>query len=904
MPDRLGRSCIFCERNQRSSLANYGACIQCAWKNCRLHFHVSCAGAEGLLSELPAGEANASLSIAEILFGTIDKNNTLSDFTEISKDINQSCEKESHKYQLNGFCCSQHMKKFMSETSNSTSVPGIAHGNSDINKSHKSPTSESSCEVNIQPPRRRSSQSRLSQRSLNSDSNRTDESSNSHDDFKSDGKATTLECKSEFNNHQNSYTIQKDHLSNESHSSEFTTTDCSNAKRIKMDANLNKDEISEAINTERVLTSPSSSSSSSSLSSSTTTITAITTNNNNNSSTVTSTITLSQNSTIPVIATQENLPLILPRRPLSLRGLGITCNSKNSSILNNIAGMYVDSPSSVQPTNKITVSTKSDHSILPPPPPPPPTLATMHDLLEWQWDQAGALLMQQAKNTDVVTLLDCLHQLKCENDILEAKLIRLTTRHEHLKSVNARLSDSLATMESTMVINSPKHEIPEQNSTKITPNLTKKLSTNHHCAYPLDTITSNNTITTQNSHLSTILHSIDQESHQLQLSDNTTKSHSQQSMPLYNNNSNNNHNNPSVAKYSTIENKKIPILSKDITNNNNTTTTAGSTICSNLNSIDKNCLNHHHTTQPVISSASSSSSTSLDCLKLSNETMHTTNFSNLIKHQTNTFINDSLTIHTNNQIKTTLDYLSNSCSSASSLPSTNSTYFTKGVDLNDLQELSARLSSAIAARQPQSNRTINSTMSSCPPPILSKHSGHHNKRNNKTLNSNQSSSSSKLPIPPLTTTTTTTTSSSLINGIAKLDTLTSYQNFCSTTMINNLQSVTLTNNVIATTTTTITSAAAAASLGLSSSVAASAAYSNDHQSVMTQSQNNNPLSFMIFAPPTISDLPSSNHTTLASSSTNPTIITTNKLISNELTHFDTSSSMIVTTNSNSIGLSK
>ncbi|XP_018646129.1 hypothetical protein Smp_180610 [Schistosoma mansoni] len=41
MPDRLGRSCIFCERNQRSSLANYGACIQCAWKNCRLHFHVS-----------------------------------------------------------------------------------------------------------------------------------------------------------------------------------------------------------------------------------------------------------------------------------------------------------------------------------------------------------------------------------------------------------------------------------------------------------------------------------------------------------------------------------------------------------------------------------------------------------------------------------------------------------------------------------------------------------------------------------------------------------------------------------------------------------------------------------------------------------------------------------------------
>lgn len=120
--------------------------------------------------------------------------------------------------------------------------------------------------------------------------------------------------------------------------------------------------------------------------------------------------------------------------------------------------------------------------------------------------------------------MDCLHQLKCENDILEAKLIRLTTRHEHLKSVNARLSDSLATMESTMVMNSPKHEISEQNSTGVN-NLTKK--SNHHFAHPLDTntaITSNITTTTQSSHISTILHSIDQESHQLQLSDNVTKS--------------------------------------------------------------------------------------------------------------------------------------------------------------------------------------------------------------------------------------------------------------------------------------------------------------------------------------------------------------------------------------------
>lgn len=114
----------------------------------------------------------------------------------------------------------------------------------------------------------------------------------------------------------------------------------------------------------------------------------------NNQSAVNSTITSSQSSvtdsTIPVTS-QDNLPLILPRRPLSLRGLGISCNSKNSSVLNNIAGMYVDSP--LAPTSKVSISAKSDNSF-------PPTLATMHDLLEWQWDQAGALLMQQAKNTD------------------------------------------------------------------------------------------------------------------------------------------------------------------------------------------------------------------------------------------------------------------------------------------------------------------------------------------------------------------------------------------------------------------------------------------------------------------------------------------------------------------------
>ncbi|VDP46467.1 unnamed protein product [Schistosoma mattheei] len=253
-----------------------------------------------------------------------------------------------------------------------------------------------SCEVNNQPLRRRSSQLRLSQRPYTSDPNRTDEIINTQDDLKSDGRSSS-EYKSEFS-HQSSSTVQKDQIYSETRSPGSTTTDCPNVKRIKIDVNLSKDKIGEVIDTERVLKQiiPFTQNSlilisldrhdyTASPSSSATT---------NNQSAVTSTITSSQSSftdsTIPVTS-QENLPLILPRRPLSLRGLGISCNSKNSSVLNNIAGMYVDSP--LAPTNKVSISAKSDNSF-------PPTLATMHDLLEWQWDQAGALLMQQAKNTD------------------------------------------------------------------------------------------------------------------------------------------------------------------------------------------------------------------------------------------------------------------------------------------------------------------------------------------------------------------------------------------------------------------------------------------------------------------------------------------------------------------------
>ncbi|TNN14865.1 Protein AF-10 isoform 3 [Schistosoma japonicum] len=797
--ERLGRSCIFCERNQRSSLANYGACIQCAWKNCRLHFHVSCAGSEGLLSELPAEKASGSLSVAEILFGATDKNKTFlnvsGDSTVLSKDAHQICEQPPNGHQLNGFCCFQHKKKFSSEASSLISLPTISYTGTDTNKGCKSPTDEL-CNVNNEPPRRRS-HLRPSQRSLTSDSNKTNEVSNSQNDLKS-YERIPLEYVDELN-HQHSSTIQKDQFSNDTRSLESVTTDCSNPKRIKIDANSIKDKIGKGVGSEQAPPSQSLSSSSSSIS---------------NHLALASTITLSQSpvtvSTIPV-TTQENLPLILPRRPLSLRGLGISCNSRNSSILNNIAGMYVDSP--LAPADKISTSTKSDSSL------PPPTLATMHDLLEWQWDQAGALLMQQAKNTDVVTLLDCLHQLKCENDILEAKLIRLTTRHEHLKSVNARLSDSLTTMESTMVLNSPKHENPELNSVGV-PNITK---ISNHFVNPFTatntTATTLNTVTSQSPHLSTTLHSVDQEFHQNQSSgNNTTKSYLRQSANLFNN-----YSDPSVVNCLDTASKKFPIPSKDSNTvyfSVNSKRDSTSLVDSHLESFEKthltSCLTH---TQPILS-------TSLDFPKSPHESH--LYYPNLVHSQLH---NDPLSLRNNSQSKPTFDYLSSSCST---LPIKNSTYITKSVDLNDLQELSARLSSAIAARQPQSTKTTNSIVA--PYPTLPRNSGQ-SKKNNKAASSQQSSSS-KLPISSL--------SSSGNNCISKLDTLTS-SGFRSSN-VDNVQSSTFVDSN-------------------------RPPYSSDQTSIHSQT-------FVVFTAPTASNMQC--HTILSSSAINHTIITNNAIISDEL----------------------
>ncbi|VVC38726.1 Hypothetical protein CINCED_3A021786 [Cinara cedri] len=68
----------------------------------------------------------------------------------------------------------------------------------------------------------------------------------------------------------------------------------------------------------------------------------------------------------------------------------------------------------------------------------------LEDLLERQWEQGGAFLMEQAQHFDIASLLTCLYQLKSENVNLEEELDGYTRRRDHLLAVNARLAIPLA----------------------------------------------------------------------------------------------------------------------------------------------------------------------------------------------------------------------------------------------------------------------------------------------------------------------------------------------------------------------------------------------------------------------------------------------------------------------------
>lgn len=64
----------------------------------------------------------------------------------------------------------------------------------------------------------------------------------------------------------------------------------------------------------------------------------------------------------------------------------------------------------------------------------------LEDLLERQWEQGGAFMLEQAQHFDIASLLTCLYQLKNENVNLEDELTNYTKRRDHLLAVNARLA--------------------------------------------------------------------------------------------------------------------------------------------------------------------------------------------------------------------------------------------------------------------------------------------------------------------------------------------------------------------------------------------------------------------------------------------------------------------------------
>ena len=72
--------------------------------------------------------------------------------------------------------------------------------------------------------------------------------------------------------------------------------------------------------------------------------------------------------------------------------------------------------------------------------PTEPSATSLEMLLERQWTQSAHFVMDQASHYDVANLMSVLHQYRSENDRLEERLRNLTSRRDHLSTVNARLS--------------------------------------------------------------------------------------------------------------------------------------------------------------------------------------------------------------------------------------------------------------------------------------------------------------------------------------------------------------------------------------------------------------------------------------------------------------------------------
>ncbi|KAF6779014.1 hypothetical protein AHF37_01481 [Paragonimus kellicotti] len=508
--DRPGRSCVFCERNQRSSLANYGFCIQCAWKNCRTYFHVTCAHLAGLLSELPSSQANSVISLASVVFGSQSpmqlsalKSSNLTDHSECNSQPltrSQAVSSNAATIPLHGFCSSRHKEKFMAASvpsDSSASVTTQSEPTITSSGQHCTPTaavsgSDSGSELNttvffaaasgvpvaegieVAP----TSSPIIESEPLDQDTELkklSDSGAEKKSCLRTRKSSLVVDCTKEPPLKQ----FKRDEVDpGDSSTSDQSIAICgtlgSPSRSISQNPSCSDLVIVPtssvvaavlSVSSSQVLQLPQWSVRMSLLNLQPMVRTPSTVTTKSRSVRISRKIrevgsarnrdlhskevrqkgkstsaVVSPSSTGSSVTTENsqrstNSLACAPQRPLPLRGLGLPTRHIDSVREKPLSDM----PSSS--TGRATDSWKTfTHS----------PLATMQDLLEWQWDQAGALLMQQAEGTDVVSLLDCLHQLKTENDSLESKLLRLKTRQEHLRSVNARLTASLATMEATM----------------------------------------------------------------------------------------------------------------------------------------------------------------------------------------------------------------------------------------------------------------------------------------------------------------------------------------------------------------------------------------------------------------------------------------------------------------------
>ncbi|XP_064647726.1 protein AF-10-like isoform X2 [Lineus longissimus] len=101
--------------------------------------------------------------------------------------------------------------------------------------------------------------------------------------------------------------------------------------------------------------------------------------------------------------------------------------------------------------------------------------ATLEQLLERQWEQGSQFLMEQAQHFDIASLLNCLNQLRAENQRLEEHISSLVQRRDHLLAINARLSLPLNSANSHSSNPGSHHASPEAGSITRSPRVNNVL---------------------------------------------------------------------------------------------------------------------------------------------------------------------------------------------------------------------------------------------------------------------------------------------------------------------------------------------------------------------------------------------------------------------------------------------